>query len=120
MRTMTRPLPPKLQALLTSWYAHDGDLGPSRRGGIRRLVSTRSGRPAGDEESVLPERWLALLEKLATASYKILDEDLDALREEGLSEGDIYDLVVTGALAAGEARMRRISELLPGEGQGCD
>ncbi|MEM7156352.1 MAG: hypothetical protein AAF799_26090 [Myxococcota bacterium] len=39
------------------------------------------------------------LKKLALHAYRIMDEDMEALREHGLSDEAIYELTVTGAVS---------------------
>ena len=108
---MARPLPPPFETLLASVYDTKGDLSIPQRDGIRRFVAARSGGP-DDAPQGLPKSWQALLVKIADAPYRVVDEDLDALRDAGLSEGAIFDLVLSASVAAGEARLRRVHALL--------
>jgi alkylhydroperoxidase family enzyme len=46
------------------------------------------------------------LEKLRKHAYKIVDGDVEALREAGRSEDEIFEITLSGALGAGLSRWR--------------
>lgn len=70
--------------------------------GVRRAIvdycaSLKGGAPAQAE---VPEQIRALLGKIATAAYKIIDEDIENLRDQGYSDESIFELVVCAAFGA--------------------
>ncbi|HAS45266.1 MAG TPA: hypothetical protein DCS93_32585 [Microscillaceae bacterium] len=52
------------------------------------------------------------VDKVARHAYKVVDRDLEALKTDGFSEDEIFELTVTAAFAAGEARVKLVTELL--------
>lgn len=52
------------------------------------------------------------VEKVARHAYKVLDRDIEAMKTDGFSEDEIYELSVIAAFAAGEARVSVGEELL--------
>ncbi len=77
------------QAVLAS----PGELDPDVRRGIA----------AGD----YPEELAAYLEKVSKHAYKVLDRDIDALKELGYSEDAIFEATVATALGAARHRLER-------------
>jgi alkylhydroperoxidase family enzyme len=54
------------------------------------------------------------LQKVARNAYKVVDEDIASLHQEGLSEDAIWELTVVAALAAGTHRyFHAIHQLQP-------
>jgi alkylhydroperoxidase family enzyme len=62
------------------------------------------GEDGGDS---LPETLRAYLQKLAKHAYKISDDDIAALRNDGYSEDMIFELTASATLAVGFAQMDR-------------
>lgn len=52
------------------------------------------------------------VEKVARNAYKIVDQDIDKLKAEGLSEAEIFELTIAAGWAAGVARFERGISLL--------
>ncbi len=70
---------------------------------IRRDVVSGAGvTPRADRARVLagdsPRAMSQYLEKVRNASYRVTDEDVDALRRAGLGEDEIFELTVAAAL----------------------
>jgi alkylhydroperoxidase family enzyme len=63
-------------------------------------------RQAAARNCGLPPRAAAYVEKVARHAYKVTDEDMEALRQAGYSEDQIYELTVSAALGAGLERAR--------------
>ncbi|NOQ72699.1 MAG: hypothetical protein GQ574_11885 [Crocinitomix sp.] len=63
-------------------------------------------------EPLLPNTLDNYVEKVARNAYKVLDEDIAALKTAGFSEDEIFELTVTAALSAGAARVELASNLL--------
>ena len=75
-------------------------------------------RRAAFNNSGLPESQAALVDKVARSAYEVTDGDITAVRESGLSEDQVFEIVVCaaigqatrqydGALAALEAATRK-------------
>lgn len=60
---------------------------------------------AGTGADGVPAPFLAILERVRKAAYKITDADIDALKQAGLSDDAIYELTI--ATTAGVAKRRR-------------
>lgn len=88
----------EVEAYAASWF-----------GGVR--VKTDAGA-----ELVEPLR--VYVEKLARWAYKIIDEDVDALKDAGFSEEAIFELTFAGAMGASVAALECLFEVLYGEGGG--
>jgi alkylhydroperoxidase family enzyme len=67
---------------------------------LRRAVEA----VAAGREAELPENLRPYVEKVARNAYKVVDADIDGLREAGYSEDAIFELTLAAALGA--ARMR--------------
>ncbi len=73
-----------------------------RRAAIERAVngegsSSTSARKAALENRDVPEGARALIEKVAKNAWKVTDEDVAAAKKSGLSEDEIFELVVCAA-----------------------
>ena len=64
--------------------------GPGKAGGDAR-------RAAFNNRNV-PEGARALIDKVAKAAYKVIDEDITAAKAAGLTEDQLFELVVCAAL----------------------
>jgi alkylhydroperoxidase family enzyme len=60
---------------------------------------------AGREASDLPDELRSYVDKVARNAYKVVDADLDRLREAGYSEDAIFELTLAAALGAARARL---------------
>jgi len=66
---------------------------------IERLAAAASpGRPS-------PPPMRPYLEKVERAAYTVVDEDVEALRELGFSEDEIFEQTVAAAVGAGLTRL---------------
>ena len=54
----------------------------------------------------------AYLEKVRDRAYTVTDEDIDALREAGISEPEIFKQTVVVAIAEGLRRLDRAGEVI--------
>lgn len=61
---------------------------------VAYCASLKGGAPAQVE---VPAELRALLDKIATAAYKIMDEDIAALRERGYNDAKLFEVVVCAA-----------------------
>jgi hypothetical protein len=60
--------------------------------------ASKSQRRAAFDNAPPPEPFRTLIAKVATRAYEVTDEDVDSARAAGLSEDQIFELVVCGAL----------------------
>jgi alkylhydroperoxidase family enzyme len=60
---------------------------------------------AGREDAELPEELRPYVDKVARHAYKIVDGDIDRLREAGYSEDAIFELTLAAALGAARSRL---------------
>jgi alkylhydroperoxidase family enzyme len=84
------------------------DIETAKRGLVQRLLegegqASRALRVAafGDDRSALPESMRVLAEKIITQPSKVRDEDIQAARSAGVTEDELFELVV--CVAVGEA-----------------
>ena len=60
---------------------------------------------AGRSSPELPEELRPYVEKVARNAYKVVDADIDRLREAGYSEDAIFELTLAAALGAARTRL---------------
>lgn len=95
--------------------AGDGDLpGPARAAAFRRAVELANGERSDAPD--LEEPLLGFVEKVAGSSYKVTDEDFEALESAGYSEDAIFGAIVATSLGAGLGRLDRGLAALRREG----
>jgi hypothetical protein len=76
---------------------------PMRRALIARVLegdgrASRAQRRAAFENAGLNEPLSTLIEKVAHHAYRVTDEDVAAVRSAGLSEDQIFELIVCAAI----------------------
>ena len=99
-----------IEAVLTT----PGDTDPALRRSVKRWAAELGSRPSTQSSVVLPE--LAVyVKKVALHAYKTTDEDIEALRNAGLSEDAIFEITLSVALGAGIARLERGLAALKGD-----
>lgn len=59
-----------------------------------------------------PAEMAAYLEKVRDRAYTIVDRDVEALKESGLSEDEIFEQTVAVAIAEGLRRLDRATEVI--------
>jgi alkylhydroperoxidase family enzyme len=74
-----------------------GDLDPAVRKTIAAYTAGQDTEP--------PEELRNYLDKVAKHAYKVVDADLDRLRELGYSEDAIFELTLAAALGAARTRL---------------
>jgi alkylhydroperoxidase family enzyme len=92
----------KMQRLVDAVLAGPGRLDPD----IRRTAA---------EETDVPEALRGYLDKVTRHAYKVTDEDVEALREAGYSEDQIFEATVSCALGAGLRRLEAGLSAIEGE-----
>ncbi|MCA9716554.1 MAG: hypothetical protein KC468_17925 [Myxococcales bacterium] len=85
---------------------------------LRRAAEAHAARVFGAtrsaEEDALPEPARGYVEKLARWAYRIIDEDIDALKAAGYDEEQIFELTFAGALGASVVALERLFAVLHG------
>jgi len=89
----------------------DAVLKPEFRQAVEARVAEHAGvmRPV---EALLPDDIISYVDKVALNAYKITDEDIENLKEQGYSEDEIFELTVSAAFGAGFVRIERCLNLL--------
>jgi alkylhydroperoxidase family enzyme len=62
-------------------------------------------REAAQPERPAPPEFAAYLEKVRLHAYKVTDHDVQALKDTGFSEDEIFEQTVSTAVAAGLERL---------------
>jgi alkylhydroperoxidase/carboxymuconolactone decarboxylase family protein YurZ len=79
------------------------DITRARKALVTRILegdgrSSHAQRRAAFDKTGLAEPLRALIDKVATCAYKVVDADIAAVRKSGLSEDEIFELVVCAAV----------------------
>ena len=82
-----------------------GDLAPGVRRSVEEYAAALGGRDVAAPD--LPDELEPYVEKVARHAYKVVDADIDRLREAGYSEDAIFELTLAAALGAARARLER-------------
>lgn len=83
-----------------------GDTDPALRRAIEAQSAKLGGR-LGAEEAEVSAELTGYVTKVALHAYKTLDEDIEALRNAGYSEDAIFEMTLSVAIGAGQARLER-------------
>jgi alkylhydroperoxidase family enzyme len=70
-------------------------------------------REASRPERQAPAEFALYLDKVRRNAYKVTDADVQALRDTGYSEDEIFEETVSVAVAAGLERLDAALEVLP-------
>ncbi len=96
----------KIQTLVDSVLNSRGDSDPELRRAVEQSAAAHNGRlPEGGVQ--LPPELAGYVDKIARHAYKVTDEDIESLRDAGLSEDAIFELTLCAALGAGMVRLER-------------
>jgi len=96
----------KIQTLVDSVLNSRGDSDPELRRAVEQRAAAHNGRlPEGGVQ--LPPELAGYVDKIARHAYKVTDEDIESLRDAGLSEDAIFELTLCAALGAGMVRLER-------------
>jgi hypothetical protein len=83
---------------------------------LRHAVSARAAEQChGDATTELPAGLASYVDKVAIEAYKVTDKDVEALKQSGLSEDEIFEVTVATALGAGLERLAIGLHALGGE-----
>lgn len=64
-------------------------------------------RAAAQPSRPAPPEFAAYLEKVRRHAYKVTDADVEALKDAGYSDDEIFEQTVSAAVAAGLLRLER-------------
>lgn len=95
-----------VQRMVDMVLSRPGDTDPTLRRAIEAWSAKLGGR-SGAEGVELPPALTAYVTKVALYAYKTLDEDVEALRNAGYSEDAIFEMTLSVAIGAGQARLER-------------
>jgi alkylhydroperoxidase family enzyme len=95
-----------VQRMVDAVLSGPGDTDPALRRAIVASAAKLGGR-LGSEEGEIPAELTAYVTKVALHAYKTLDADIEALRNAGYSEDAIFELTLSVAIGAGQARLDR-------------
>lgn len=96
---------PAMDAIDAAVLGEAGEGDPGRRRAAFRYARgiAEAGQPPAEAELEDPLR--TVVDKIARHAYKVLPEDIDALKEAGLSEDEIFELILATACGAGRGRL---------------
>ncbi len=95
-----------VQRMVDTVLSRPGDTHPTLRRAIEAWSAKLGGR-SGAEVVEIPTELTTYVNKVALHAYKTLDEDIEALRNAGYSEDAIFEITLSVALGAGQARLER-------------
>jgi hypothetical protein len=87
------------------------DITQARKALVARILegdgrASHAQRRAAFDNAGLAEPLSTLIDKVAKHAYKVTDEDIAAARASGLSEDQIFEIVVCAAIGPGHAAVR--------------
>jgi alkylhydroperoxidase family enzyme len=95
-----------VQRMVEAVLSGPGDTDPALRRAIKAWSAQLGGR-SGAEVIEIPAELTGYVTKVALHAYKTLDEDIEALRNAGYSEDAIFEITLSAAIGAGQARLER-------------
>jgi len=81
---------------------------------LRKIVADYariSGGGSGDAPK-LPDNVAAYVEKMTHTPYKMMNSDIETLKQRGFTEDQIFELTLAAALGAGQGRFERTLALI--------
>ncbi len=94
-------IPSRIRGLLENVVRVPGKCSRKLRAQILMRAATLSMGNAGAE---VPGNMKKYLDKVTLWAYKVTDEEVDALREAGHSDDEIFEITICAALGSGFAR----------------
>ena len=109
---------PKIQRLFTIFFGNHPNLGDTAAA-LRQAIAAYAHRLSDDHSlsdahslsdtgqaaGTIPPDLEAYLKKVAQHAYRVTDEDIAALKRLGYSEDALFEITVSAALGAGQARL---------------
>ncbi len=102
-----------VQRMVDAVLSSPGDTDPALRSAIEAWAAKLGGRLSAEVVEI-PAELTGYVTKVALHAYKTLDEDIEALRNAGYSEDAIFELTLSVAIGAGQARLERSLAALKG------
>jgi hypothetical protein len=103
--------PPEVEKGREHLFSIAGATEPALRRAVEAFVySCWGGRR--DIEFNLPDELEVYLKKLSLHAYKILDEDLDKIKEQGYTDDMIYEITLVGAVGAALVGLEAVYQYL--------
>ena len=81
---------------------------------LRKAIAERASVPLGEGPDI-PESLRSYIDKVAHAPYKVVDEDIEALRQAGHDDDAIFEVTLAAAVSAGLTRFKLGMAVLRGE-----
>lgn len=108
--------PPELEIGRKHFLSAPGATDPALRRSVEAFVMSQWGI---DREEVVPvpEVLEPYLKKLALHAYRIMDEDLEALREAGYSDVVIYEITLIGAIGTALVGIEQLFNVMYGKSE---
>ena len=94
-----------MQRIADDILTSSGETSSTLRQAIQRRTSAISSHSDSQHENIPPEL-IPYIDKIALHAYKVTDEDLATLQEQGYSEDALFEITLSAALGTGLARMR--------------
>lgn len=100
---MNAMVPPKIQTAVNALLTRPAVLSPTLRRMIEAYAAELGGgvRPAHE----LPADLVDYVHKVALYAYKVTDQDVQQLKDNGYSEDMIFEITLCTSLGAGLARL---------------
>jgi hypothetical protein len=95
-----------VQRMVDAVLGGPGETDPALRRAIEAWSAKLGGRP-GAEVGEIPAELTGYVTKVALHAYQTRDEDIEALRNAGYSEDAIFEMTLSVAIGAGQARLER-------------
>ena len=111
--TQNTKWPPAIQRVLKAVLGPSGESKLDERQAVHDFARDAAGVKTDAFE--VPTALSPYLEKLTHSPYKVIERDLDALRQAGYNEDQIFELTLAGALGSAAGRYQRTLDLLYGE-----
>jgi alkylhydroperoxidase family enzyme len=89
---------------------------PALRQAIEARAAAMSGR-LGDPVEVgpVPEELATFADRVATAAWRVTDEDIESLLGAGYTQDEVFEITVSAAMGAAHGRLERGLAALRGE-----
>jgi alkylhydroperoxidase family enzyme len=95
-----------VQRMVDAVLSSPGETDPALRRAIEARAAKLGGRPGAEVVEISAEL-MGYVTKVALHAYKTRDEDIETLRNAGYSEDAIFEITLSVAIGAGQARLER-------------
>ncbi|MBV7335138.1 hypothetical protein KFU94_44250 [Chloroflexi bacterium TSY] len=109
-----KPLPEsKVKLMIQKFLTTSGATTPA----LRQAVMARAAALVDDGQEnaePVPKHWQTYVNKVALYAYRVTNEDVTHLKENGYSEDEIFEVTIAAAMGAARSRLERGLALLYG------